>query len=718
MGSGAVRCLFVAILALLCVGCRGHEDVRTLTTWTVMAPSGARRQVTLPARFSADELDARSHVVVESAVSIPDAWRGQPVTLVLLSAPGTAVLQANGVEVPLHELGDEKAWPLREATQGASEVLLRLDVDVRLGPWLNLAPRLSATREGDAEFRFVRDFNFFASLAATSISVFLALLYGVLFALDRERREHGWFVLQIAASLPAVVSAGSGLLRFLAPWTNVVVTAGACIATVFPAVGFERSYFHRARLHRGWLAAPLLVLIVAAVPTTTAGRAVAVQVLGATTLAGVLYLLGALFRDYQAGRDRFPAVTLASAWVLLITCATPDLLWVLGRGDPAGGLRGVASGVVVYGMCQALILGRDHIRSLRQAEQRVRELEARGKELEAGRKEVTLLNEELRRQIAERSRQLADALGRVGEVERLATRFAAGDVVKGRYRVVRPLGEGGMGTVYEVARVADDRRFALKVLTEATTGEAMARLAREAHVAAKLSHEHLVSIIDVDFTELGALFLVMELVDGGSLEALRTRFGDVPWALAVLHQVAAGLCVLHDDGVVHRDLKPGNVLVTAQNGASGSGPLVKIADFGLARIASDAEPWPVAATPPTTTAAADPTSHALTRSGALMGTPMYMAPELARGAREATPSSDMWAFGVLAYEMLAGKPPFLVPPVREALWGRKWPAPPALDVARIDPAILALVERSLDARAESRPSAAEWLSVLAGRARG
>jgi serine/threonine protein kinase len=140
---------------------------------------------------------------------------------------------------------------------------------------------------------------------------------------------------------------------------------------------------------------------------------------------------------------------------------------------------------------------------------------------------------------------------------------------------------------------------------------------------------------------------------------------------------------------------------------------VKIADFGLARITGDTTPDPAEEPAKKTPAEIDATLQALTRTGALMGTPMYMAPELARGAREATPSSDMWAFGVLAYEMLAGKPPFLVPPVREALWQRKWPAPPALDAARVSPAVIALVERSLDARPESRPTAADWLAVVA-----
>jgi serine/threonine-protein kinase len=457
----------------------------------------------------------------------------------------------------------------------------------------------------------------------------------------------------------------------------------------------------------------LAVALIAETPTTTAGRAFAVQALSLLAFSGIAYLVVLLVRDYRNGGDRFAAMTLALAWMLLFMTSAPDFWWVQGRGELAGGFRGLGIGVGLYAACQALVLGRDHIRSLHQAEERVRDLEARGKELDAGRKEVTLLNEELRRQIAERSRQLAEALGRIGDVSPLATSFTAGDVVKGRYRVVRPLGEGGMGTVYEVVRLSDERRLALKVLTEATTGEAMARLAREAQVAAKLSNEHLVSILDVDFTEAGALFLVMELVDGGSLESLRSRFGDVPWALAVLRQVAAGLRVLHADGVVHRDLKPGNVLVAGQNGAAKSSPHVKIADFGLARITGESEPQVAEGPGKMTSPAADATSPALTRTGALMGTPTYMAPELARGAREATPASDMWAFGVLAYEMLSGKPPFLVPPVREALWQRKWPAPPALE-AKVRPVLVTLVERSLDARPESRPTAAEWLAALSG----
>ncbi len=704
MRNGAIRWLLAAVLVLLCLGCGGNEDVRTLTAWTVVAPSGARRQVTLPARFEPDELDARSHVVLESVASIPDAWRGKPLTLALAAFLGSAELRANAKDMPAHAVVMAHAWSLDGVGPEAPEIALRLDLDARMMSYVSLPPRLSPTPEGDATFRLARDFNFLSSVVAGSLIAFLALLYATLFGLDRRRRENGWVALQAVAALPTALSY-AGVLEWLIPWSNVVVLATSCIS-VFAAAGFERSYFRRARLHRAWLASLPLVALIATVPRTLAGRWLAVETLGVLLLASASYVFAQLVRDYWTGRDRFAAATVLVAYLLLYASSVPDLYWLFGHRELAAGFRGVAIGNAFFGLCLAVVLGRDHIRSLRQAEERVREVDA-------GRREVTLLNEELRRQIAERSRQLAEALGRVGEVSLLATSFTVGEVLKGRYRVVRPLGEGGMGTVYEVVRLSDERRLALKVLTQATTGEAMARLAREAQVAAKVSSEHLVSILDVDFTEAGALYLVMELVDGGSLESLRSRFGDVPWALAVLRQVATGLRVLHDDGVVHRDLKPGNVLVAEQNGAGKSSPHVKIADFGLARITADREPELAAEPAKMTPAEVDATLQALTRTGALMGTPMYMAPELARGAREATPSSDIWAFGVLAYEMLSGKPPFLVPPVREALWQRKWPAPPALD-AKVRAAVVTLVERSLDARPESRPTATDWLAALTG----
>ena len=214
-----------------------------------------------------------------------------------------------------------------------------------------------------------------------------------------------------------------------------------------------------------------------------------------------------------------------------------------------------------------------------------------------------------------------------------------------------------MGEVHEVERLTDGRRLALKTITGNAKRESLARFAREAQVAAELDHPNVVATLDIGVTRSGTLFLVMELVTGASLAAARTRYGDVPWAIPVLQQIATALAAMHAQGIVHRDLKPSNVLV--------DGNTVKVADFGLAGLVNQSD---VAATLSPAEAAA--VSPALTRTGAIMGTPIYMAPELAGGARAAGPSADIFSFGVVAYELLARQLPHTAPPVLERLSGQ------------------------------------------------
>ncbi|MGE5181842.1 MAG: protein kinase domain-containing protein [Acidobacteriota bacterium] len=314
-------------------------------------------------------------------------------------------------------------------------------------------------------------------------------------------------------------------------------------------------------------------------------------------------------------------------------------------------------------------------------------------EADARARDVEAANAELRRQVAERSRDLSVALARLASAPD-GVRLAPGDVVDDRYRIVRRIGAGGMGEVYEIERLADGRRLALKTMTGAVHREALARFAREAQLAAELDAPNLVAAVDVGVTRAGTLFLVMELVAGASLAAVRDRYGDARWAVPILAQVARALAVMHGRGIVHRDLKPSNILL--------DGATAKVSDFGIAGLVGDA---PFAASPE------------LTRTGALIGTPLYMAPELARGAREASAATDMFSFGVVAYELLAGQLPHAAPPVLERLAGRAVPAPAPL--ANVEPELRALVERCLGEAPEARPTAelvAATLAVMARKA--
>lgn len=211
-----------------------------------------------------------------------------------------------------------------------------------------------------------------------------------------------------------------------------------------------------------------------------------------------------------------------------------------------------------------------------------------------------------------------------------------GRVVAGRYRLEALLGEGGMGVVYRARHVLIDRVVAIKLIRPDLRGETHLRawMLREARAANRVDHAHIVEIHDVGETEDGELYLVMEYLVGTALSAEIAK-GPMPIARAVdiLEQMCAALARAHDLGVVHRDLKSDNIMLTTRGGRR---DFVKILDFGLAALARDAR---------------------LAPKGAVFGTPEYMSPEQARGD-DALPVSDLYALGILFFEMITGQLPF------------------------------------------------------------
>ncbi|MRG98054.1 protein kinase domain-containing protein [Polyangium spumosum] len=349
-----------------------------------------------------------------------------------------------------------------------------------------------------------------------------------------------------------------------------------------------------------------------------------------------------------------------------------------------------------------------------------RDVRAKIQMLEAKNAEVEVLNDELRRKIEARTMTLLSAvLGH--ESGAPVPRLKAGDVAAARYRVVRKLGEGAMGVVYEATRVTDGRSVALKLLTGAKDKPAVARFIREANILARLNHPNLVSIADVDVTEAGHLYLVMELVAGAPLDKHERRRGDVAFALSTLAQIAEGLAAVHASGVVHRDLKPSNVLVTLEPDGT---PLIKLADFGISTLAGDDAIAATVEEMEGTTEANDdektrilprnkPAGMNVTRTGMLVGTPGYMAPELARRSRALRPSSDVFSLGIIAYELLTEERPFPMPPLFLVVQGRPIEVPDNLRrVPGLPPSLAALFERCLAEDPDARPTAREVVDVI------
>lgn len=256
-----------------------------------------------------------------------------------------------------------------------------------------------------------------------------------------------------------------------------------------------------------------------------------------------------------------------------------------------------------------------------------------------------------------------------------------GDTIDGKYRIVKLLGEGGMGSVYEGENLRIHRRVAIKILHSAVaqSEDAVQRFEREAQAAGRIGSEHIVEVLDLGDLPGGDRYMVMEYLDGEALNDRITNSGRMsPQATAgIIIDMLEGLKAAHDAGIIHRDLKPDNVfLLTNKNGKR---DFVKIVDFGISKFSSLGGEF------------------SMTRTGAVMGTPYYLSPEQAKGERELDARSDLYAVGVILYEAAAGRVPFDGETFNELLFKIVLePVPPlSTYVPDIDEHFAAIVEKAM-----------------------
>lgn len=308
--------------------------------------------------------------------------------------------------------------------------------------------------------------------------------------------------------------------------------------------------------------------------------------------------------------------------------------------------------------------------------------------------EVERLNAVLSERVRETSRQLATALEKLAKGERVDAGLSAGTVLVDRFEILKPIGRGAMGIVYEALDLASSSRVAVKVLD--TKGredvDGMFRLIREAEAIASIGHAAIVKTEHVAVSNDGQLFIVLEYVEGRTLHAARETDGK--WSRERVALLGAtlfdALAVAHRAGITHRDVKPENVMLV------GDAPGVKLLDFGLARITEAIQPMS--------------TNHEW-----MLGTPAYLSPEQVLAPEAVGPASDVYSTALVLYEMLAGRAPYTAERANEWIARHAFaePTPITSLVAGLEPEFSATLMRCLSKSPTDRPSAEEAARVFA-----
>jgi eukaryotic-like serine/threonine-protein kinase len=258
-----------------------------------------------------------------------------------------------------------------------------------------------------------------------------------------------------------------------------------------------------------------------------------------------------------------------------------------------------------------------------------------------------------------------------------------GSVIAGKYAIVRVLGEGGMGVVYEARHVRLRQNVALKTLLPSMLEHdvIISRFEREARSAGQLRSRHTARVMDVDTTSDGLPYMVMELLSGHDLAVELERRTCIPVGEAadILLQACAAMIEAHSLGIIHRDLKPSNLFLEAEDG----GRIVKVLDFGISKVQNERD-------------------AKLTDANVVVGTAMYMSPEQVRASHSVDARTDIWALGVILYEMLAGRAPWMGTPTQVAAAIVTEDAPDVRAFCQLPNDVAFILQKALQRRPEHR----------------
>ncbi|HEY6459165.1 MAG TPA: hypothetical protein VIY73_03410, partial [Polyangiaceae bacterium] len=470
------RLLFaLTLLAVLAsLGC-AREAAVSLDRWELDVPGQPSEEVTLPARLALPSHPVR--YALRTDVDVPPALRGAPASIAVTGAFARASLQVDGalaqpctpVLVDRYRTDGSQCWHFVPPPGAATLHLdLTLEHTTPLTALFDSAPVLVPGSDGGERFEDVVRFDDVTAIGSAFVAGLLGIFYTAAYLFDRTRKAHLWFAVQGIGGLSYPLW-WLGVLQPVFGYADRFVLVESMLGAGLASVYFTHDELGLGPVPRAWrvlvgIGALTGVAQIAAFPPA-ALPLVTAAFISLPTL-GVVFLCG---RSVLRSGPKATSVVIGLTWLAIALAAPLDVPALVGLPTHAGGLRIMALAMSFVGLGQGALLAREHVTSLRDAD---------------------ALNAELRRQVADRSRELAEALAQIGTDRVLA--LAPGDVVAGRYRVMQTLGTGGMGEVYEVERIADGRRLALKVVLGPATRDQLARLAREGQIAARIDHPNLV----------------------------------------------------------------------------------------------------------------------------------------------------------------------------------------------------------------------------------
>ena len=588
---GIVRLLLVLLLVLATTACGGQRGT-PVARWT-LAYDGGTTELTVPAHFDALLGDRDQVYALRAHVRVPPEMKGERLSLTLEYFGGLASLTANGLEAPDGDLSVLERYrsngPHRFVIPAAATQTGELDLEMKVqhrwtqSGWLDTVPRLSLGDRGDTLYGLISTFNRGSAVAAAAMIQLVCVAYGLLYLADRRRTAYAWFV--VASVCGAAYSLFTlGVFQPVFGAHDLAAVGVLITLTAVCAIQFSARLYGRTASPGWWcLVGAWLAMAVYAHGPYRSTRLLSPFAIGSMVVAG-LYCTWLLVAESRTRKPPLSSILSTVAWPVVCVVGLGDFAAWLSMGELYHGARGASLGTMIVSLLQAGALSSQLMQSLRTSDSLNTELAGRVAALERTNAEVRALNDEMRHQIGNRSRELAETLAKVGSLRLPVLALEPGDLVNGRYKVSGFVGSGGMAWVYEVERTSDGRRLALKLLHGKSSGEALSRFAREARLASEVDHPAIVGVVDVDMTPEGVLYIVMEFVEGRTLEEYLDGDPAIAWSLVVLRQVAEGLAAVHAQGIVHRDLKPTNILVedTVERIEA------KIVDFGVSSLLTDA----------------------------------------------------------------------------------------------------------------------------------